>query len=145
MYAARMCGSKLGIVTTSVRSMLLHDASVKNVYGLGSFSVGTESSRLGVLELESRPGEEVQERLAMAARKLQMRGADCICLGCAGMTDLQKACQDAVGMHHRVAMVIDGVALGVHFLVGLVRESLGTAKGGVYNNASRHTSVKSGS
>lgn len=142
LYASRMCGGKLGIVTTGVRSSLLHDTSVENVYGLGAFSVGTESSRLSVLELESRDPEEVQERIAVAARRLQARGADNICLGCAGMTDLQKTCQDAVGMHDRVAMVVDGVAMGVHFLVGLVRENLGTAKGGGYSTASGHKALR---
>ncbi|KAK5940039.1 hypothetical protein PMZ80_007457 [Knufia obscura] len=129
LYASRMLGGKIGIVTTGIRSSLLHDASLKSAYGLGAFSVGTESSRLSVLELESRDPEEVQERIAMAARRLQSRGADCICLGCAGMTDLQRACQEAVGMSDRVAMIVDGVAVGVHFLVGLVREGLGTARG----------------
>jgi len=142
LYASRMCGGTLGIVTTGVRSSLLHDASVKNVYGLDAFSVGTESSRLSVLELESRDPREVQERIAFAARRLQAKGADCICLGCAGMTDLQNVCQDAVGMHDRLAMVIDGVAMGVHFLVGLVRENLGTAKGGGYTTASRHKEMR---
>ena len=142
LYASRMCGGKFGIVTTGIRSSLLHDASVKSVYGLGAYSVGTESSRLGVLELESRSSEEVVGRLTMAAQRLQAKGAECICLGCAGMTDLQKACQDAVGMHDRVAMVVDGVAMGVHFLSGLVRENLGTAKGGGYNIASGHKTLK---
>jgi Asp/Glu/hydantoin racemase len=136
IYASRMCGSKFGIITTGLRSMHLLDAAVKNVYGMNDFSVGTESSRMGVLELESRSEEEVEDRLAKAATKLQVRGADCICLGCAGMSNMQKACQDAVGMHDRVTMVIDGVNMGVHFLIGLVRENLGTAKGGRYNTVS---------
>lgn len=141
IYASRMCGSKFGIVTTGIRSMHLLDAQVKNTYGMEAFSVGTESSRMSVLELESRPEEEVEDRLAKAATKLQIRGADCICLGCAGMTDMHKACQDAVGMHDRVAMVIDGVNMGVHFLIGLVRENLGTAKGGKYNTLSGHKAL----
>lgn len=141
LYTARMCGSKFGIVTTGVRSMHLLDASTKNVYGMQPFSVGTESSRLGVLDLETRSEEEVEERLAKAARKLQARGADCICLGCAGMTHMAKACQGAVGMHDRMAMVIDGVNMGIHFLIGLVRENLGTAKGGGYNTNSGHKSL----
>lgn len=141
IYASRMCGSKFGIITTGVRSMHLLDAAVKNVYGMSDFSVGTESSRMGVLELESRSEEEVEEKLAKTATKLQIRGADCICLGCAGMTNMQRACQDAVGMHDRVAMVIDGVNMGIHFLIGLVRENLGTAKGGKYNTMSGHKAL----
>lgn len=121
--------------------MHLLDAAVKNVYGMSDFSVGTESSRMGVLELESRSEEEVEEKLAKTATKLQIRGADCICLGCAGMTNMQRACQDAVGMHDRVAMVIDGVNMGIHFLIGLVRENLGTAKGGKYNTMSGHKAL----
>lgn len=142
LYASRMCGSKFGILATGIRSMYLHESSVKTVYGLGSFSVGAESARLGVLELESLPEEVVEEKLADAAKRLQTRGADCICLGCAGMTDWQKICQDAVGMHDRMAMVIDGVAIGIHFLIGLVRENLGTAKGAAYNTATGHKALQ---
>ncbi|KAJ9653389.1 hypothetical protein H2198_007429 [Neophaeococcomyces mojaviensis] len=142
LYASRMCGSKFGILTPGIRSMHLVDASVKNEYGLGQFSVGSESVRVGALELESLPEEVLGERLSMAAMKLQVRGAECIALGCAGMTDLKEACQEAVGMHDRVAMVIDGVPMGIHFLIGLVREGLGTAKGGAYNINSGHKALR---
>lgn len=142
LYASRMCGSKFGILATGVRAMYLHESNVKTVYGLGAFSVGAEAARLGVLELESLPEEVVEEKLADAAKRLQLRGADCICLGCAGMTDLQKICQDAVGMHDRMTMVIDGVAIGVQFLIGLVRENLGTAKGTAYNTVSGHKALQ---
>lgn len=138
LYASRMCSSKFGVLTTGVRSMYTIDGSIKNEYGLGQFSVGCESSRMGVLDLESLPEDVVNERLATTATRLQLRGADSIVLGCAGMTDLKRACEDAVGMHDRVAMVIDGVAMGVHFLIGLVREGLGTAKGGPYNTYTGH-------
>ena len=134
LYASRMCGGKFGILTTGLRSAVLHDQSVKTIYGLGGFSVGAESVGLGVLDLENDV-EEVQERLAVTARRLQARGADCICLGCAGMTEMQEVCREAVGMRERKAMVVDGVAMGVHFLIGLVREGLGTAKGGAYRSA----------
>lgn len=141
LYASRMCGSKFGILSTGIRSTYLHETTVKSAYGLGAFSVGPEAAKLGVLELESLPEHVVEERLSTAAKKLQARGADCIALGCAGMTDLQEVCQNAVGMHDRMAMVIDGVAIGVHFLVGLVRENLGTAKGTLYNTISGHKAL----
>ncbi|KAK5097970.1 hypothetical protein LTS08_006725 [Lithohypha guttulata] len=142
LYASRMCGSKFGILTTGMRSMYTYDAAVKLNYGLGAFSVGAESTRLSEYQLENRPEEEVEERLLLAAKRLQARGADCICLGCAGVTDYKKVCQDAVGMHDRVAMVVDGVSMGVHFLIGLVRENLGTARGGAYNTNSGHKALK---
>lgn len=144
LYAARMCGAKFGVLTTGMRSMYLQETSVGHAYGLGDFFVGAESSRMGVLELKSRTQEEVEGRLAMAAQRLQARGADCICLGCAGMTDLRTTVEGAVGMHDRVAMVIDGVAVGVHFLIGLVRENLGTAKGMAHNTSSRQRASGSG-
>lgn len=142
LYASRMCGSKFGIVTTDLRSMHMLESSVRNTYKLDDFSVGVESTRMGVLDLESRPIEEIEQRLGLAARRLQARGADCVCLGCAGMTEMRKAVEGAVGMHDRMAMVIDGVAIGVHFLVGLVRENLGTAKGAGYNLNSGHKALR---
>jgi len=142
LYASRMCGSRFGVLTAGTRSMHLVDASIKNEYGLGHFSVGSESAKVGALELESLPSEVVSERLSMAAMKLQLRGADCIALGYAGMVDMKEACQDAVGMHDRVAMLVDGISIGIHFLIGLVREGLGTAKGGAYNVNNRHSASK---
>lgn len=135
LYASRMCGERLSVITTGQRSRFLHEDSINTTYGLGSFSVGCEAADVTVLELESRPKEEVYAGLVSAAKRLVDRGADCICLGCAGMTEMQQICQKAVGMGEREVMVIDGVAMGVQFLVGLVREGLGTAKRGTYRSA----------
>lgn len=132
LYASRICGSRLGVLTTSPRSKILHDDSIRH-YGLSGWSVGCESANLGVLELESKPQEEVLSILASAAKKLvDIDGADCVCLGCAGMTNMREACEQAVGMDQRRAMIVDGVGVGVHFLTGLVRERLGTAKRGSF-------------
>lgn len=137
LYASRMCGDKLGVLTTGQRSRFLHADATQAVYGLGAplFSVGCEAADVAVLELEARPRDEVYAGLVRAARALVARGADCICLGCAGMTEMQQVCQEAVGMREREVMVVDGVAMGVQFLVGLVREGLGTAKRGSYRSS----------
>lgn len=135
LYASRMCGDRLSVITTGQRSRLLHEDSINTTYGLGNFSVGCEAADVSVLELDSLPREEVYAGLASAARRLVERGADCICLGCAGMTEMRDACQQAVGMADREVMVVDGVAVGVHFLAGLVSEGLGTAKGGSYRSS----------
>ncbi|KAI0480176.1 Asp/Glu/hydantoin racemase [Xylariaceae sp. FL0804] len=137
LYAARLCGDRLGVVTTSARSAALHGQAVATTYGLNAaaFSAGGAAADVSVLELEGRPRADVHGAMARAARELvDNRGADCVCLGCAGMTEMAEACRDAVGGEGR-AMVIDGVAMGVHFLVGLVREGLGTAKGGSYRSS----------
>jgi Asp/Glu/hydantoin racemase len=135
LYASRMCGERLGVITTGQRSRFLHEDSINTTYGLGQFSVGCEAAEVAVLELDSKPKVEVYAGLASAARRLVQRGADCICLGCAGMTEMRDVCQKAVGMEQREVIVVDGVAVGVHFLVGLVSEGLGTAKGGSYRSS----------
>lgn len=141
LYAGRMCGGQLGILTTSDRSSLLHGQSLQQTYGLGAFSVGCETGNVSVLELESRPREVVTANLAAAAKKLAARGADCICLGCSGMTELEEACKEAVGGDEEdgrggtPVAVIDGVVVGVHFLTALILAGLQTAKAGVYRSS----------
>lgn len=134
LYASRMCGHKLGIVTTSDRSSVLHGHSIAD-YGFEAYSAGCETGHVSVLELESRPKEEVYAGLISAARRLVDRGADCICLGCAGMTSMHEAVSNAVGATSGNTMVMDGVAIGVQFLVALAQEGLSTAKGGAYRSS----------
>ncbi|KAK7934684.1 hypothetical protein PG985_000179 [Apiospora marii] len=136
LYASRMCGSRLGIVTTSERSAVIHELAIAE-YGFAHYSAGCAASRISVLGLESRPEEEVRAGIVGAARRLvEERGADAVCLGCAGMTGVREACEEALGTEaERLVMVVDGVGVGVQFLVALVREGLGTAKAGAYRPA----------
>ena len=135
LYASRMCGGKLGVITTSERSEILHQQSIIE-YGLGAFSAGCAASKVSVLGLEMQPREKVYAEVIRAAKVLvDERGADCICLGCAGMTGMREACEDAVDTAGRQVMVVDGVAIGVQLLIALVREGLGTAKRGAYRPA----------
>ncbi|ORY70028.1 hydantoin racemase [Pseudomassariella vexata] len=136
LYASRMCGDKLGVLCTSARSKVLHEQSISATYGLGAFSAGTEAADVAVLELETKPREEVYASLVAAARRLvEEKGADCVCLGCAGMTGMREVCQEAVEMDKGKVMVVDGVTIGIHFLIGLVREGLTTAKAGAYKSS----------
>ncbi|KAK7993255.1 hypothetical protein PG989_006636 [Apiospora arundinis] len=135
LYAARMCGSRLGVVTTSERSAVNHELAVA-AYGFERYSVGCAASRISVLDLDSQPREVVLAGVVGAARKLvEERGADAVCLGCAGMTGVREACEEALGTAERQVMVVDGVAVGVQFLIALVRDGLGTAKRGAYQPA----------
>lgn len=158
LYAARMLGARLGVVATGDRSRVMHEDAIR-AYGFAGHSVGCEVTGLGVLELEVSDDDdddaaaaaaagsetkaadpakknkaEVLSRMASAATRLRDRGADCICLGCAGMTDMKAVCETAVGGDEQV-QIIDGVGVGVQFLVGLVREGHKTAKGGVYRSS----------
>lgn len=107
-------------------------------YGLTGFYAGSEAVGMGVLELETKGQEETLGRVGKAARVLvEEKGADSVLLGCAGMTHMTKACEEAVGREdgegERVN-VIDGVEIGVHLLIALVQGRLSTAKRGVYRS-----------
>ncbi|VUC31692.1 unnamed protein product [Clonostachys rosea] len=131
LYASRMCGNRLGVVTTSERSRLLHQQSITD-YGLGSYSAGCASSNVSVLGLEPLSVEQLNQSVVRAAKELvEQRDADC----CAGMTGMRETCEEALNSKARKVMVVDGVSVGVQFLVALARDGLGTAKGGVYRPA----------
>jgi len=136
LYSARMLGGRLGIVATGRRSKIMHEDAIR-YYGLEGFSVGCETTNLAVLELETAPKDKVLGLVGEAARRLvQELGADCIALGCAGMTEMKLKCEEAVGAKDATAQVIDGVGVGVQILIGLVREGHVTAKGGIFSSSS---------
>ncbi|KAL4804636.1 carbon-nitrogen hydrolase [Aspergillus unguis] len=128
LFAARTLGGRFGIVVTSPRSAVLHTDSIRN-YGFEGFSVGVESCGLGVLGLETKGEDVVLGAMCNAAKELVKRGADTITLGCAGMTKLKTAVEEAVGPD---VQVIDGVVAGVQHLAGILRMGGKTAKKGVY-------------
>lgn len=135
LYAARMLGGRLGVVATAYRSKIMHEDTIR-YYGLEGFSVGAETTNLGVLELETLPRDKVLGLVGEAARRLvQEKGADCIALGCAGMTEMKLKCEEVVGTKDATAQVIDGVGVGVQILIGLVREGHVTAKGGMFSSS----------
>jgi len=135
LYAARMLGGRLGVVATGGRSKTMHEDAIR-YYGLDPFSVGCETADLGVLELETLPREKVLGLVSEAARRLvHGKGADCIALGCAGMTEMKLRCEDVVGAREGFAQVIDGVGVGAQILIALVREGHVTAKGGIFRSA----------
>ncbi|CAG5179495.1 uncharacterized protein ALTATR162_LOCUS9314 [Alternaria atra] len=131
LFAARTLGGRFGIIATSRRSQYTLEDSVKN-YGLDSFCVGARSCDLGVLELESKPEEEVLDIMCDVGKKLVGDGADVLTLGCAGMTNMKAAVEEAVGED---VQVIDGVLAGVQHLAGLCRLGVRTAKRGMYTSA----------
>lgn len=70
----------------------MHEDAIRG-YGLEGFSVGCEVTGLGVLELESAEREVVLGKVGEAAGRLVERGADCVALGCAGMTEMKRRCE----------------------------------------------------
>lgn len=133
MYAARILGENMGIICTSERSALIHPRTV-SIYGYSDYFAGCKAAKLGVLELDSKPKEEVHGIMTDRINQLvHQQGADCILLGCAGMAEMRAVCEKAV--EGTGARILDGVGLGVQFLVGLARERLQTAKSGMYRDA----------
>ncbi|KAK1057214.1 hypothetical protein LTR12_012987 [Friedmanniomyces endolithicus] len=128
LFVARTLGARFGIVATSHRSAIGHADAVRH-YGMEGFCAGIESCCLGVLDLERKPREEVLGAMQDAAVRLVGKGAEVLTLGCAGMTDMKAAVEEAVGGD---VTVVDGVVAGVHHLVGVVRMGGRTAKGGLY-------------
>ncbi|KIW68246.1 hypothetical protein PV04_04203 [Phialophora macrospora] len=133
VYVARMLGGRFGIVATAQRSRIKQDDDIA-AYGMTHFYVGSEATHLGVLELESRPKEEVAKRVAHCARALVMKGADTILLGCAGMVDMNRAAKDAVRDEdgRRTVNVVDSVEAGVMMMNSLIGMGIPTSKKGVY-------------
>jgi len=94
----------------------------------------------------------VLARMGHASKTLvEKKGADCVLLGCAGMTDMVRACEKAVtaemnggGEAERRVNIIDGVEVGVHFLVALVRAKLRTSNIGVYRSADESRKARQG-
>jgi Asp/Glu/hydantoin racemase len=133
LFAARTLGSRIGLVATAGRSAIAHWDSVRR-YGCADYMAGIRACELGVLDLERLPREEVLARMADVAKQLvEIDGADVLTLGCAGMTDMKVAVEEAVGPMG--VQVVDGVAAGVHHLVGMVRMGGRTAKRGVYRSS----------
>lgn len=133
LFAAKTLGSRIGIVATAGRSAIAHWDSVRR-YGFADSCAGIRACELGVLDLERLPREQVLGRIADVARELvEVDGADVLTLGCAGMTDMKEAVEDAVdGMG---VQVVDGVVAGVHHLIGIVNMGGKTAKRGVHRSS----------
>ena len=138
LFAARTLGARFGIVATSRRSKVIHQDSVRH-YGMEGFCAGVVSCDLGVLDLERRPRKEILAIMQGVARTLVDQGAEVLTLGCAGMSDMKAAVEEAVGEN---VQVVDGVIAGVHHLAGLVRFGAKTAKGGMYASSAHSRKLR---
>ena len=134
LIAARTLGQRFGIVATSNRSRVMHGDAVRH-YGMDGFCAGIESCNIGVLDLERKPRQQILGIMQDVARALVAKGAEVLTLGCAGMSDMKAAVEEAVAGDD--VQVVDGVVAGVHHLVGLVRFGGKTAKKGMYASSSK--------
>ena len=125
VHAAMPLGRRYGIVTTLDRTAGLIEDSLLTA-GLLAHSAGVVGTGLGVLELESDP-DRTAAAFVDAARRLIDRGAEVICLGCAGMAGLEQSVRAALEVP-----VVDGVAAAVASVETLSRLGLRTSRVGSY-------------
>ena len=120
--------SKFGIVSTGKQWEEIFDEAIHDLFGLESSTryAGTETTGLNADQLHSTPIEDVNCRIKGATKHLLARGAEAICLGCAGMAGMgrvvREACIEQLGDRAggRI-LIVDGVVSGALFLDGALR------------------------
>ncbi|PPF44335.1 Asp/Glu/hydantoin racemase [Rathayibacter sp. AY1E8] len=120
-HLAMLLGRRYGVVTTVRRAVGQIEDSLTTA-GLIAHCAAIEDTGLGVLELEEDPQATLDAFVAAGERAIA-RGAEVICLGCAGMAGLE----EHVGARLPVP-VVDGVAAAAALVETLVRQQLGTSR-----------------
>jgi allantoin racemase len=120
-HLAMLLGRRYGVVTTVRRAVGQIEDSLTTA-GLIAHCAAIEDTGLGVLELEEDPRATLDAFVAAGERAIA-RGAEVICLGCAGMAGLE----EHVGARLPVP-VVDGVAAAAALIETLVRQRLGTSR-----------------
>ena len=127
MIMACMLGHRFSVVTTNMEwEPLLWDA-VRH-YGLAERCASIRTTGMPVLALEkASPAETYQLILNAARQAVEQDGAEVICLGCAGMTGMDKSLEKELKIP-----VIDGVISALKLLEGMVGYGLSTSKQKAY-------------
>jgi allantoin racemase len=125
-HLAMPLGRRFAIVTPLARSVSQIEDSLMTA-GLLGRCAAIEDTGLGVLETD--PGSErTRDAFVAAARRAIDKGAEVICLGCAGMAGLEKHLRDRIPVP-----VVDGVAAAAALAETIVRNGLTTSKNGSYS------------
>ena len=127
MLMSCMLGYRFSVVTSNQEwEPLLWDA-VRH-YGLEQRCASIRSTGMAVLDLEADDGQSSYNSIRDAARKaLDEDGAEVICLGCAGMSGLDKELERELNVP-----VIDGVVSALKLMEGLLRYGSRTSKRRAY-------------
>ncbi|MCE1252477.1 MAG: aspartate/glutamate racemase family protein [Anaerolineae bacterium] len=127
MYTACMLGHRFSVVTTNMEwEPLLWDAV--HHYGLGERCASIRTTGMPVLALEKASPEETYQMILNGARQaVEVDGAEVICLGCAGMTGLDKSLEKELNIP-----VVDGVVSALKILEGMLGYGLTTSKHKAY-------------
>jgi allantoin racemase len=124
-HLAMPLGRRFGIVTPLARSVSQIEDSLAAA-GLLGRCAAVEDIGLGVLDLDTDP-ERTRAAFTAAAERAIGRGAEVICLGCAGLAGIEEHLRDRVPVP-----VVDGVAAASVLVEALIRGGLSTSKAGSY-------------
>jgi allantoin racemase len=125
-HMASLIAEKFSVVTTLSRSIAPIERNLVK-YGLAARCVKVRASDVPVLALEDPDSPAYATIRGEIARALEEDRAEAIVLGCAGMTDLARDLERAVGVP-----VLDGVACAMALAESLVRLGLKTSKRNTY-------------
>ncbi len=124
MHYASMIATGFSVVTTLSRTCVIARHLARN-YGMERFCRNVRGTDLAVLDLE-RPESDARRIIIEECRRaLAQDGSGAIVLGCAGMADLCRDVEQAIG-----APVVEGVGAAVKMVEGLVSLGLRTSKHG---------------
>lgn len=121
-HLACLLGRRYGVVTTLERSRGQIEDSLE-LAGVGRNCAAVVGIGLGVLDLGDT--DRTQAAFLAAAERAREAGAEVLVLGCAGMTGLQRAVGEKLGLP-----VVDGVAAAVKLAEALVTMGLRTSRAG---------------
>lgn len=124
MHAASMLATGFSVVTTLGRTAIIAEHLLL-AYGMERHCRAVRATELAVLDLDDPASDARRIILAECRRALEEDRSGAIVLGCAGMADLARDLQEELGVP-----VIDGVAIAVKMVEGLVACGLSTSKRG---------------
>ncbi|MFC9127347.1 aspartate/glutamate racemase family protein [Streptomyces sp. NPDC057099] len=126
-HLACLLGRRYGVVTTLERSRGQIEDSLETA-GVARNCAAVVGTGLNVLDLGD--DERTETAFLAAAERACAAGAEVLVLGCAGMTGLQRAVAEKLGLP-----VVDGVAAAVKLAESLVALGLTTSRVGSYAEA----------
>ncbi|CAM5671816.1 aspartate/glutamate racemase family protein [Streptomyces purpurascens] len=126
-HLACLLGRRYGVVTTLERSRGQIEDSLETA-GVARNCAAVVGTGLNVLDLGD--DERTETAFLAAAERACAAGAEVLVLGCAGMTGLQRAVGEKLGLP-----VVDGVAAAVKLAESLLALGLTTSRVGSYAEA----------
>ncbi|QLG60351.1 aspartate/glutamate racemase family protein [Halorarum salinum] len=122
MYVANMLGAKFSVATVLPRAKDLIEETVRTT-GLESKCASVRCTDLSVVETETARDAAADALLEASEAAIEEDGAEAICLGCAGMGQLDKVLEEELPVP-----VIDSTGAAAVLAEGLVRLGKTTSK-----------------